>query len=145
VPLEARDRERIEGFLVSGGNRKNEGGSPYADAKREKELVGPLLNYLSQPVSADEMKSTTVPVVTQYFGKKFMSQIVDARNYDERNVESPKGFDKEAPKPLEWAQYPPWPFAFRHGRFWWVFFPNDAGAVTGLMLTGEITRGRPKN
>ena len=115
-------------------------GSPDPAAQRELELVKPLLDFLAEhQLAADDIKSGTAGAVTSYLGKTFVRQIVDGRNYDQRNV------FEEPPEGAEWVQYPPWPFAFRHGSIWWVFFPNDAGKVTGLMLAAEITREKPNN
>ncbi len=143
LPLTPDGRQRVTNFLAGNASLKYKGGSSDPAVKRELELVKPLLDFLTEhhehQLSADDIKSGTAGALTSYLGKTFVRQIVDGRNYDQRNV------FEEPPEGAEWVQYPPWPFAFRHGSIWWVFFPNDAGKVTGLMLAAEITREKPNN
>ena len=140
MPLKAEDRKKVIDFLVAGGDWRNRGGFPDAAVHLELHLVEPLLAFLTErQLTTDDLENRGVSVVTKYFGKTFTHQIVDARNYDQRHVY------EESPEDIEWGQYPPWPFALRHGCFWWVFFPNDAGRVTGLMLATAIEREKPKN
>jgi hypothetical protein len=140
LPLRAEDRQRVVDFLASGGNRKTGGGSPDEATKSDLLLVEPMLDLLAKrPLKADEIKSCSLPELTKYLGKAFTSQIVDARNYDEHNVYA------EPPDGVEWSQFPPWPLAFRHEHIWWIFFPDDAKQITGLMLAAEISREKPNN
>jgi hypothetical protein len=140
LPLTTAGRKTITDFIEAGGNWKNRGGAPDTGIEDEMKAVEPVLDYLTtHTLSVDEMKTNGVSVFTAYFGKKYTSQIVDSRNYDQRNVY------QEAPDGADWSQYPPWPLAMKHDRFWWVFFLNDRKQCTGLMLMSEITREKPKN
>ena len=141
LKLMPEGRQSITNFIRFGGNWKNQGGTPAtADAMHEMEDVAPVLDFLAANVLfSDQIKTNGVAVLTKYFGKTYTSQIVDSRNYDQRNVY------KEAPDDAPWCCYPPWPLALHHGQFWWVFFLNDEKQCTGLMLTSDILRAKPKD
>jgi hypothetical protein len=133
LPLSISGRTNLTEFLGHGGDRRNRSGSPdpglVPDAK-------PLLGFLaSQLLTLKDLKAGNYPILTRYFGKMYSRQVIDARNYDPHHHYNSRG-------ELEYAAFP---LAFRHACFCWLFYPDDDGNITGLMLVSDIERQKPTN
>lgn len=131
LPLAEPGRKSLTEFLAQDGDWSNRSGTPDPAVVRDARPV--LETLATQPLTLSNLKAGNYLTLNYYFGKEYSRQIVDARNYDPHHPYNAQGE----------PEYAAFPLAFHHGHFWWLFYPDAEGNITGLMLVREIHRSQP--
>jgi hypothetical protein len=133
LPLDGSGQTSVTEFLAHGGSRSNRSGTPDPSVVPAAQ---PLITFLSsQVLRLDDLKAGGYPVLTSYFGRTYSRQVVDARNYDPRHRIDTQGE----------PEYVPYPVAYHHARFWWLFYPDTDGNISGLMIVSDTAKAEPKD